>query len=1042
MREHGGATTQSGILYQNSIAALYLGRLCDVTPRPASERVVKVRVEAPEDVDDIVVTFADQHRSFIQAKENIRKHYDAWGKFWGDFSSQFLRPEFQKGQDRLLLHIGEVHDEHHDLRELCERAAHSESYDEWWSRLTMPQQSLVGRIAPSLDAELLNDARMLFFFSHIDIEIWSLKQIERDLVAHWMPRSDMTAIELFRLLRDRVGGKARYKGSFDPLSLRKSFETEAVNLLTLAEDQAGFTSKADHQVNEFYPHQSDEKAIEADPTYFYAGRKVTQADVEANLDVPRTQYVSTWQDEQGLPQTAWSKRLFDQALDTLSKRRVRIVILYGHRGSGKTTLCRRMIHDLRDSSIPAFDLLTETLTRRHAKDFLTQVRAAPEKSTHVFTQIEDIDDNNAVREFLEAIREVAYNQVPFTIYVSIDTNKWKQIEARMGSAILALGGMMDFRHLRGRLDEQEMACLISKLKEHDCLFSLKGKTDENIWFLFRRKAKKGLLTTLIEVTRDTAYGNELAEILWKEYQGLSNRAKRAYALLTLFHAFGIAIPSAIMEQALGELTDQWYFESESFNIETADVVYRPTADSYSTRNRLSAETLLDRFRDASWDNFKLKLILSILRSLDLSIPEQRAFLKLMLDRKVLKMLNNLEPLVEQLKKGRIGSIQGRHISRVLNAIVRIYQSKDRHQEGKRLCDESLRHWKEIGNQAHFLRAFCCYYLNETEQVRKAASKLISTNGYPFHALHGIALFRMLRDWKEADAALKAFEKSYGGELELYPDYRRLRKEVDVGLSVIWQDADISTLKPALALEKIERLLVDNGAAEEVVIAEYQKLVRRQQDFWFAYLSFFTFLNRPRSDEEDEVRLHRYRILERECRYHLERYESQHKNYSKDVLSVLLSNLARAIFKIDYILKKAYQNPKACEEYFQRAITLKKDNWYAYNWYGTFLKEVSNDRNGAKIYYEHALNGDQENPVFRYNLALLSYEAPIYSREGLERAHKLALSSRGLCSPDSKWAEFYQYPDELIISISSLLNRTDLRNGDPLDKDELIHSDAE
>ena len=40
MPETGGPTTQSGILYQNSIAALFLGRLCDATPRPENERVI------------------------------------------------------------------------------------------------------------------------------------------------------------------------------------------------------------------------------------------------------------------------------------------------------------------------------------------------------------------------------------------------------------------------------------------------------------------------------------------------------------------------------------------------------------------------------------------------------------------------------------------------------------------------------------------------------------------------------------------------------------------------------------------------------------------------------------------------------------------------------------------------------------------------------------------------------------------------------------------------------------------------------------------
>jgi hypothetical protein len=72
MTEAGGSTTQSGILYQNSVAVLYLGRLLDVSNRPDIERVEQVRVEAPTDVDDTVVTFADRHRTYIQSKEHLR----------------------------------------------------------------------------------------------------------------------------------------------------------------------------------------------------------------------------------------------------------------------------------------------------------------------------------------------------------------------------------------------------------------------------------------------------------------------------------------------------------------------------------------------------------------------------------------------------------------------------------------------------------------------------------------------------------------------------------------------------------------------------------------------------------------------------------------------------------------------------------------------------------------------------------------------------------------------------------------------------------
>ncbi|MDU0204774.1 hypothetical protein [Paenibacillus anseongense] len=61
---------------------------------PSSYKVTEVRVEAPQDVDDIVVTFMNGAVSYIQAKESVTKANDpksAWGKVWQDFEEQFRR---------------------------------------------------------------------------------------------------------------------------------------------------------------------------------------------------------------------------------------------------------------------------------------------------------------------------------------------------------------------------------------------------------------------------------------------------------------------------------------------------------------------------------------------------------------------------------------------------------------------------------------------------------------------------------------------------------------------------------------------------------------------------------------------------------------------------------------------------------------------------------------------------------------------------------------------------------------------------------------
>jgi hypothetical protein len=227
MAERGGPTTQSGITYQNSVAALYLGRLCDSTPRPSQHTVIAVRTEAPAAVDDIVVTYQDGHRTFIQAKENVRDNDAAWVKLWQDFERQFRDTDFQRGEDRLLLHVGEIREEHRALKEICARAASSTNRAEWLSRLSEEQLNLQKRISNLLDQQRSEGEELLVFFKHVEVEIRPLEDIERDMVPYWMPASNKSQIELFRLLRDRVGGAASRRGTFTAEGLRSSLAAES-----------------------------------------------------------------------------------------------------------------------------------------------------------------------------------------------------------------------------------------------------------------------------------------------------------------------------------------------------------------------------------------------------------------------------------------------------------------------------------------------------------------------------------------------------------------------------------------------------------------------------------------------------------------------------------------------------------------------------------------------------------------------------------------------------------------------------------------------
>lgn len=208
MTERGGPTTQSGILFQNSITALRFGRMLDSTERPDSETIVVVRAEAPTSVDDTVVTFRDGHREFIQAKEAITE--EAWQKLWSDVSAELQQPSFDRERDQLVLVFGESPPRVNNIRDVADRARGASQVSEWFTRLTAPQRAIVDQIA-ALTGLTEQSPNLLELFAVLHVQVVTREAIERDWVPHWMPASTTPTITLFELLRDRVGGDARIR---------------------------------------------------------------------------------------------------------------------------------------------------------------------------------------------------------------------------------------------------------------------------------------------------------------------------------------------------------------------------------------------------------------------------------------------------------------------------------------------------------------------------------------------------------------------------------------------------------------------------------------------------------------------------------------------------------------------------------------------------------------------------------------------------------------------------------------------------------------
>ena len=221
MPEAGGTATQAGIFYQNSVAAMALAELLDLDPRIPRERATEVRLEAPEDVDDIVIRFADEHRRFQNVKLSIRVGSSAWSGIWRSLSAQHGSTMFSS-HDQLTLVVEKRSSDSEAVAALCERAESSIDEQELRARLTGPQvsalESIVSILGSSTAAyELLRRTSVL----HL-----SLTEIERELGRRRLAGGQSPPPTLLPILRDIAGGQARRRGLFQPAPLRRRLKLE------------------------------------------------------------------------------------------------------------------------------------------------------------------------------------------------------------------------------------------------------------------------------------------------------------------------------------------------------------------------------------------------------------------------------------------------------------------------------------------------------------------------------------------------------------------------------------------------------------------------------------------------------------------------------------------------------------------------------------------------------------------------------------------------------------------------------------------------
>ncbi|WP_198350874.1 NACHT domain-containing protein [Flavisphingomonas formosensis] len=218
MTEAGGPTTQAGIFYQNSVAAIALADLLELRPQSPKERVVEVRVEAPENVDDIVIRYADGHHLFQSVKLNVQPGSDPWKRLWQSLEAQRLRG---RTEDRFAVVFGESNATADGLIELCERAKSSVDDAEWKERLTQSQTKLLEAVEAALGA-----TNVLELLRKVDVTVMTHRQIESDFDRRRLADAFALPANLLGSLRDIAGGGGRTRAVFLATPLRRRLQEE------------------------------------------------------------------------------------------------------------------------------------------------------------------------------------------------------------------------------------------------------------------------------------------------------------------------------------------------------------------------------------------------------------------------------------------------------------------------------------------------------------------------------------------------------------------------------------------------------------------------------------------------------------------------------------------------------------------------------------------------------------------------------------------------------------------------------------------------
>jgi hypothetical protein len=366
MSDAGGQITHLGVLYQDKIAALYLGRMLDPrAPRlPLDQQVVEVRGEKPgAEVDDVVVRFADGHAIYIQAKTALQDSGNTWQKLWEHFYKQQQRPDFDRSRDRIVLLMGDYADWFRVLKSTCRKAASSQNAQEWLDRLVSQDQiQRKNKLLDLIDQRLRAEYQKLLagggfqpgaeppapapfavedlyrLLGLIDVEFVENETIEEERLIYWLPDSNRNLAALFDQLCILVTRYSSEGRLFDPALLLRELDRLEIVIKPL-EQQRAMPETAETQVI---------KAIGGFQQDFLP-RARKQAEGFLREHTGQAEYTGTF-----IPAIYVHRQQVEDHLEKFLAGQAPLLVLTGDSGVGKTNLLCQWTQELLDADQSVF----------------------------------------------------------------------------------------------------------------------------------------------------------------------------------------------------------------------------------------------------------------------------------------------------------------------------------------------------------------------------------------------------------------------------------------------------------------------------------------------------------------------------------------------------------------------------------------------------------------------------------------------------------------------------------------------------------------